>query len=87
MTVRARDGGLSVVPVLAFTWGHRVHFLKAAPDPSTGNESVRVSGLTGHYTSDVPVVAVHWMTERVVLALDANVGGAVVLSKRAVGPG
>ena len=72
--VRTRDGGVSVVPVLAFTWGHKVLFLKATPDAATANEEVKVSPLSGQYRSDVPIVAVQWLTERVVIALDANVG-------------
>lgn len=56
-------------PVLAMTWGSSIVFIKATPKMS----DCTVSPLKRQYDSDVPIVAISWMSDHVVMALDTNV--------------
>eukprot|EP01147_Barroeca_monosierra_P003329 gene3329-6013_t len=55
-------------PVLAMTWGSSIVFIKATPKMS----DCTVSPLKRQYDSDVPIVAISWMSDHVVMALDTN---------------
>ena len=83
--VRADDGvGVIADPMLAFGWGKTVRFMQVITrKPKGSKEKYPTSFKTlSTYTSAIPVISIRWLSETVIMSMDAQERVHVIDCKR-----